>query len=1329
MFAFKRSSILFFMLISLCLLNCNIVLADVVEDSDMVYNVKESYFNSNDELIVNLSYNGEEENPNATLIVAAYLEDETLADLKMFEINGTDISGLNYNKTEGHIVKLYIWNGLDMMNPLGMAADLGDEPTPTTAPTPTIDPSLDYGIITKNADGSITLTFGENSIIQGNGKIVNDGPNGTMRTDSLKPSGDPSKAILYLPIVEDLAGYDTVTVNMSNGSKEGNTINYSIFVGETEIAFESEINTGLNDWSPKNRVLNFDAATAKGRVIIEATVNNAGAYAGNYYSVTFSKDNSVPTPTIDPNKPTPTPMPEMKILVAKDGTGDFTTISEAISSIKVAPTSEDQRVTIEVMEGVYREQLVIDKPYITLKKSDDAKGEVNVTWYYGVSYAYNNCGTNGLYDSNVDWSDERTWSGYNEEDAKFTPYKTGDKVSKISYYGKDGVLYENQSVAGDFLGGPQNWGPTIMANRYSNDFITEGIYYSNSFNMYICQEELDAGVIPCEGNGNPSRQILSVCPDMENTIEIVVNEFDPDKSYNAGESAYLLRAYQVKLKDSDKQKISYKERAAAMNLNGNSRVTVKNCVIRGNQDTLYAGGLSSYFESCDIYGGTDYIFGGAASVFNKCNLYFQGSPDTDGGGVITANSTDKSNPYGYLFMNCTIKNARDNTKNGTYGRPWGSVGGPQVTFYNCEIEKNSKGDSSISDAAWQGMGCGADEARFYEYGTIFTDGTQVDVSKRIENVVAPFGTVVDSWQILEFNPRNYLNGWDPMKFGETYLTKVDDAIADVNIVIPEGTETEIELPTAPEGVSFHWVSQSTNASVSDDGTKVRVMRPAFGEAPIESQIVLYAVDNENGFGDNKEIPVVISATTDKENVYTAKIDIEEQVYSNTETKYVVKFLSGGALIKQEMIVIDPKETKASAEILIPTGTFDVEIDCINYVITTPEDGRLTITGEKGDVVNIPVYAQKIVDDTVELDLAYESGSKTTMEYYELIELAKESGASSDIDTSDIITVNYTLDLMSSLNSYAYIDMLYGEPSATCKLDGVNSRFILSKLNSSWNQLDMVDSAQKFSGSSNGPDQNLNICGKFNYSTLSNVNTTINYKEKLMSVTGFGTNSAATFNFATFPQEYAKGKLNLAIYPTDNDNLNNFIIKDISVTYKKIVTENPPEIVNDTLLKFPAEIILDGRDNTDSKVYTFADGIDGNIRAIFGDGENVNQISTDLTKDFKNFIGNSGRADSTDPYVSGVNLPVGSYTLFVLGAANNEEINMELSDGVNETIAAKALKGSATPFDQTNKLILHTLKFENKVALENATIKLTSTASTWLPDMYAFIVVSDEILQQ
>ena len=52
------------------------------------------------------------------------------------------------------------------------------------------------------------------------------------------------------------------------------------------------------------------------------------------------------------------------ITVAKDGSGDFTKVQDAINSI---PKENNQPVTIFIKSGTYTELITIDRPYLTLE--------------------------------------------------------------------------------------------------------------------------------------------------------------------------------------------------------------------------------------------------------------------------------------------------------------------------------------------------------------------------------------------------------------------------------------------------------------------------------------------------------------------------------------------------------------------------------------------------------------------------------------------------------------------------------------------------------------------------------------------------------------------------------------------------------------------------------------------------------------------------------------------------------------------------------------------------------------------------------------------------
>ena len=117
--------------------------------------------------------------------------------------------------------------------------------------------------------------------------------------------------------------------------------------------------------------------------------------------------------------------------------------------------------------------------------------------------------------------------------------------------------------------------------------------------------------------------------------------------------------------------------AVALQVEGD-RCVFCNCRILGNQDTLYVAGKLSrqYFENCIITGTTDFIFGEATVVFERCTIHCK----TDS--YITAASTPQGNPYGFVFLNCKLT-ALENAKKVYLGRPWRV--NAKVAYLNCEM--------------------------------------------------------------------------------------------------------------------------------------------------------------------------------------------------------------------------------------------------------------------------------------------------------------------------------------------------------------------------------------------------------------------------------------------------------------------------------------------------------------------------------------------------------------------------------------------------------------------------------------------------------------------
>jgi len=111
------------------------------------------------------------------------------------------------------------------------------------------------------------------------------------------------------------------------------------------------------------------------------------------------------------------------------------------------------------------------------------------------------------------------------------------------------------------------------------------------------------------------------------------------------------------------------------------------CRLIGNQDTLYTfgrynqnGGLMrSYYLDCYIEGTTDFIFGPSTVLFEDCTIHQKINS------YVTAASTPKGEPYGYVFKNCKLT-ASENVTKSYLGRPWRSWA--KTVFIDCELGRH-----------------------------------------------------------------------------------------------------------------------------------------------------------------------------------------------------------------------------------------------------------------------------------------------------------------------------------------------------------------------------------------------------------------------------------------------------------------------------------------------------------------------------------------------------------------------------------------------------------------------------------------------------------------
>lgn len=244
-------------------------------------------------------------------------------------------------------------------------------------------------------------------------------------------------------------------------------------------------------------------------------------------------------------------------------------------------------------------------------------------------------------------------------------------------------------------------------------FVKKGVYKEKIevptwlTNIEICGEDRDETIITWDDHAN---------------IKISDASLGATQSL-MGQKMGTFRTFTVKITGSD---ITLKNltvennsarlgQAVSLHVEGDKCLFV-NCRFLGHQDTIYTGraGARMYFNSCYIEGTTDFIFGPSTAWFENCDIVNKSDS------YVTAASTPKDQPYGYIFNNCRVScltgdAASASNKGGQpitkcyLGRPWRPYA--YTLFMNCEL------GSHIVTVGWNNWGNKDNEqtSRYYEY--------------------------------------------------------------------------------------------------------------------------------------------------------------------------------------------------------------------------------------------------------------------------------------------------------------------------------------------------------------------------------------------------------------------------------------------------------------------------------------------------------------------------------------------------------------------------------------------------------------------------------------
>jgi pectin methylesterase-like acyl-CoA thioesterase len=302
---------------------------------------------------------------------------------------------------------------------------------------------------------------------------------------------------------------------------------------------------------------------------------------------------------------------------------NFSTVQAAVDrAASLNPSSEANRVTIHIAPGTYRQQVIVQTPYITFVNDEPNKGDAVLTWYYGIGYKYYSANSKGYYDANL------------------ANAKSGKNVANY------------------------RWGATVQLWPKATNFKAKNIVFENSFNRYITQEELADGV---ELTGDTSvTKITQARNNWTDANSKAATERAAALSVDTGYAEFL------NCKFLSSQDTLY---------TGGSPQYYKNCLIEGQTDYIF-GGSNAVFDSCELRwkGYSSGSVGGYITAARE-----QGSPYTGylfkdckvtANSQLTVSAGYLGRPWGQtakvLFVNTTLQNGNMITAAG-----WTSMSGVQ----------------------------------------------------------------------------------------------------------------------------------------------------------------------------------------------------------------------------------------------------------------------------------------------------------------------------------------------------------------------------------------------------------------------------------------------------------------------------------------------------------------------------------------------------------------------------------------------------------------------------------------------------------------------------
>ncbi|KAF8020497.1 hypothetical protein BT93_G1038 [Corymbia citriodora subsp. variegata] len=166
------------------------------------------------------------------------------------------------------------------------------------------------------------------------------------------------------------------------------------------------------------------------------------------------------------------------------------------------------------------------------------------------------------------------------------------------------------------------------------------------------------------------------------------------------------------------------QRAVALRVAGD-QVAFYRCKILSYQDTLLDDTGRHYYKNCYIEGGTDFICGDGASLFEKCHVHSI-SRENENGAITAQHRQSGTDNTGYVFLGCKITAE----KGAFLGRPWGEYSrvvyalsylSSEILPQGWEDWDNQKRHSSVYYGEYKCYGPGANRSERVDWSRSLSD--------------------------------------------------------------------------------------------------------------------------------------------------------------------------------------------------------------------------------------------------------------------------------------------------------------------------------------------------------------------------------------------------------------------------------------------------------------------------------------------------------------------------------------------------------------------------------------------------------------------------------